>query len=438
MKPLFDAVAIILSISLFFNVAIAGEKPERIDGIAALVNDEVITDSEVNQELERITLELKGKGLPLPRNSELRRQVINQLVDKRLQLQLARQIGIKVDDETLNQAIEKIAEINKLSVPDFKEVLKDEGMTFKQFRNRIRSEITLRRLRQQQIVSQILITDQDVDNFLIKLRRQGQATDEYHIAHILVPIPEAAGEDIIRQARAQAEDIYHRLTNGGEDFARLAISSSRGEQALEGGDLGWRKLGELPSLFADQVIEMKPGSISSPLRSSRGFHLIKLLDHRSGEQHMITQTLARHILIKPNALVDDAQTRSRVMALRKQIVAGKRTFEAVALTESEDKVSASKGGDLGWVDPGIMVPEFEKAMNELEKGALSQPIRTPFGWHLIQVLDRRTIDKTLEFNRAQAREQLHRREAERNFDSWLRQRRGEAYIEIRNQDANTL
>lgn len=401
-----------------------------IDGVAAIVNDEVITQSELDDELERVRAQLRQKALPIPASSDLDKQVLEELIVSRLQLQLAQTNGITVDDETLDKAIENIAEMNNLSLARFKEVLSNDGLDFNKFRERIRKEIIIRRLRQQQIDSQILITDQEVDAFLNDLRRQGVASDEYDVAHILIPVGEAAGPEEHRAAEKKAEDIHTRLENGA-DFAELAISSSGGEQALEGGDLGWRKLGELPSLFADQIVDMKPGDISGVLRSSRGFHIIKLLDHRAGEKHMVKQTLARHILIRPNALADELQTKEKLQDIRQRILDKKLDFETTARTLSEDKASAAQGGDLGWVDPGIMVPEFEEAMNALKKGDISEPVKSGFGWHLIQVLDRREVDDTTEFNRAQAREQLTRRESDNRYSSWLHQLRSEAYVDIR-------
>jgi len=425
-------IALFLSLvaGLSCDAALADDSATHIDGIAAIVNDEVITESELDRELDRVRLQLQQKGLPSPSSTDLGKRVLEELIGTRLQLQLAKLNGISVTDETLDKAIENIAKMNKLSIDRFKEVLKKDGIQFQQFRERIRTEIIIRRLRQQQVDSQILITDQEIDSFVNELRRQGVASDEYDVAHILVPIPEAATQAERQEAEQKAEDIHARLEKGG-DFAELAIGSSGGEQALEGGDLGWRKLGELPTLFADQVIDMQPGSISGILRSSRGFHIIKLLVHRVGEKHMISQTLARHILIRPNALSDELQTREKLESVRQRILDKQIDFETAARTLSEDKGSAAQGGDLGWVEPGVMVPEFEAAMNKLAKGEISEPVKSTFGWHLIEVLDRRKIDDTDEFNRAQAREQLQRRESESRYSSWLRQIRSEAYVDIR-------
>jgi len=393
-------IALFLSLvaGLSCDAALADDSATHIDGIAAIVNDEVITESELDRELDRVRLQLQQKGLPSPSSTDLGKRVLEELIGTRLQLQLAKLNGISVTDETLDKAIENIAKMNKLSIDRFKEVLKKDGIQFQQFRERIRTEIIIRRLRQQQVDSQILITDQEIDSFVNELRRQGVASDEYDVAHILVPIPEAATQAERQEAEQKAEDIHARLEKGG-DFAELAIGSSGGEQALEGGDLGWRKLGELPTLFADQVIDMQPGSISGILRSSRGFHIIKLLGHRVGEKHMISQTLARHILIRPNALSDELQTREKLESVRQRILDKQIDFETAARTLSEDKGSAAQGGDLGWVEPGVMVPEFEAAMNKLAKGEISEPVKSTFGWHLIEVLDRRKIDDTDEFNR---------------------------------------
>ena len=348
------------------------------------------------------------------------------------QLQLAARSGIQVDDDTLNRTISTVAAQNKLTLSEFRNVLERDGVDFAQFREEMRDEITLRKLRQRQVDSRITVTNQEIDNLLATQKRQGNISDEYRIGHILIALPEAATPKQIQAAREKAQTVLSELRHGA-DFGKTAITFSDGQQALDGGDLGWRRAGELPTMFSDVVLQLKVGEISDLIRSSSGFHIIKLLGHRGGDRHITTQTHARHILIRPNELITDDDARRKLEEIRNRIEHGEK-FAAMAEAYSDDKANSGNGGDLGWVNPGDMDPDFEAAMDALQPNQLSQPVRTRFGWHLIEVLGRRNQDITEEFERTKAREQIYQRKIEEESMNWLRRLRDEAYVEIRPED----
>ncbi|MFQ5488475.1 MAG: peptidylprolyl isomerase, partial [Gammaproteobacteria bacterium] len=329
----------------------------------------------------------------------------------------------------LNKTIGNIAAQNKLTLSQFRDVLEKDGFSFTRFREEMRQEIIIRRLLQRQVESRISVTEQEVDNFLVNQKTQGKAHDEYHLGHILIALPEAASPAEIRQARERAQKILEELRRG-RDFSETAIAVSDGQQALKGGDLSWRQAGELPTLFVDVVRDMKVGDVSDLIRSPSGFHIIKLLEHRSGQRHLVTQSHARHILIRPDGLTSEEQALETAHELRRRILAGE-DFAQLAREYSDDKASAVDGGDLGWVSPGQMVSEFEQALAKLEPGLISEPVKSGFGWHLIQVLERRQHDDTDEFTRNQARKQIFQRKAEEAQSNWLRRLRDEAYVEYR-------
>lgn len=403
--------------------------PQAIDRIVAIVDNDVITESELNDRIETVKLQLRRQGMQMPSGATLQKQILERAVLEQIQLQLAESNGIRIDDETLNQAISGIASQNNMTLEEFRNALQNDGFDFVKFREDIRKEITLRRLRQQYVDSRINITEQEVDSFLATQRRQGNGSDEYHIGHILVALPEAATPEQIQLAQAHAEELMNQL-KAGADFRQIAISSSDGQQALNGGDLGWRKAGELPTLFAELVPNMKTGEISNLTRSPSGFHIIKLFDHRTSQQHIVTQTQARHILVRLSALTTDEKAKEILTEAKQRIVAGE-DFATVARNISEDKATASSGGDLGWVEPGQMIPDFEAAMDKLSPGEISDPVKTRFGWHLIQVQERREYDDTEEFTRDKARDAIYQRRIEEGTDEWLRRLRDEAYVEYR-------
>ncbi len=403
-----------------------------LDRIIAVVNEDVIMHSELRNKLRAITSQLTEQNAQLPPRDILEKQVLEQLILNKLQLQFAANTGILVDDETLNRAISNIATENKLNLSQFREILERDGYSYEAFREDIRNEIIISRLKQRQVDNRIAVTDREIDNFLVTEEFQGGTETEYRLSHILINIPEESTQEETEQARLVAEKVLEDLANG-EDFAMLARAISDGQQAQEGGDLGWRKAGDIPSLFAGQVSTLKEGEVSELIQNPSGFHIIKLTGMRSGDKYMVTQTRARHILIRPNELVTDDDAKNRLAQLKLRLEGGDN-FEELARSHSEDPGSAVNGGDLGWTNPGDMVPEFENEMDQLEPGEISNPFKTPFGWHIVQVLERRQHDNTEDLKRARAREIIRARKIEEAQQNWLRGLRDEAYVEYRLDD----
>ena len=421
----------LITLLIFPAVAVvhATTTPVELDRIVAVVNDDIVTQTELEKELAAIKLQLRQQNIRMPSDDTLRRQVLERLVINQIQLQMAEANGIRVDDETLNNTISNIASQNNLSLSGFRDALEQEGLDFGEFRENIRKEIIIRRITQRNVDNRINVSEQEIDNFIANQKIQGNADDEYRLGHILIGVPETADPEEIRERKQKAQQILEQLRNGA-DFSQIAVSVSEGQQALEGGDLGWRKAGELPSLFAEIVPSMQVGDISDPIRSSSGFHIIKLLDYRGARPHIVTQTQARHILIKPDELTSDKDARNLLADIKQQLKNGEN-FAKLAMKYSDDKASASAGGDLGWVTPGKMVPDFEKVMDKLKVGEISDPFKTRFGWHIVQVEDRRQMDDTEAFTRSRIRELLFQRKVEEEQMNWLRRIRDEAYVEYR-------
>jgi len=344
-------------------------------------------------------------------------------------LQLAASTGVVVDDETLNQTINRIAEQNKVSLAQFRDILERDGFSYERFREDIRDEITISRLKQRHVDNRITVTDGEIDNFLATEQHQGGAENEYRLSHILIATPDEATAEEKTQARMVAGKVLENLANG-EDFAKLASTLSAGQQAEQGGDLGWRKASEIPSLFADIVDHMKEGEISKVIESPGGFHIIKLTGLRTSDKHIVKQTKARHILMRTNELLTDDDVIKKLKQLKTRISAGE-DFAALAKSHSEDAGSAVNGGDLGWINPGKMVPEFEEQLQQLQPGEISEPFKTQFGWHIVQVLERREHDNAEDLQRDKAREIIRQKKIVEAEQNWLRQLRDEAYIEYR-------
>jgi peptidyl-prolyl cis-trans isomerase SurA len=351
------------------------------------------------------------------------------MILKRLQLQEAKKLGIGVDEATLNEAVGNIAARNGMSVEELQGTLESSGIRFEDFREDTRMQILTARLQSQEVMKGIDVTDQEIDRFLERESSSLIERTEVRLSHILIAVPEGAPQADVDKAQREAEDLVKRL-RGGADFAQIAVSNSDGRQALEGGDLGWFSMGEVPSLVQDLAQTMAKGEVSDPLRSPSGFHIVKLTDVKGSGPEIITQTNARHILIRTNELISDDDARIRLSQLRMRIVGGD-DFATLARSHSDDTGTALRGGDLGWVNPGDTVPEFEQAMNALEPGQISQPFQSPFGWHIVQVVERKRQDTTEELMRLKAREAIKERKADEAVDLWLRRLRDEAYVEMR-------
>ena len=405
-------------------------KGELLDRVVAVVNDDVITELELDAEVEMIKAQLRAQNTRLPPDDVLRRQILDRMVLRRIQLQLAQKAHITVDDETLNRTLESIARQNGLSLLEFRDVLERQGMPYQRFRENLREEITINRLQKRQVHDRINITPQEVDAYLANRALQTGTQYEYKLGHILISVPEAASPEAITRARKKAEKVVAEL-RAGADFAETAVAVSDGRQALEGGSLGWREASALPTLFADWVKNREVGAISDPIRSPSGFHIIKLEDKRSNTPKLlVTQTHVRHILISANKAGSSERARQKVEDLKLRIESGE-DFGELARANSDDPGSGAQGGDLGWVNPGTMVKPFEETMQRLPVGKLSEPVQTRFGWHIVEVLGRREQDRSDEMQRQKARQAIRESKLEPAMQAWLRRLRDEAYVEIR-------
>lgn len=418
----------LLIFSLSLNPAIA-EEIVPLDNIVAVVNDDVITQLELKQEFRDVVRNLKKKGAKLPPANVLGKQVLDRMILDRIQMDMARRTGIKIDDTTLSRAITRIAAQNNMSISEFREQLALQGVDFRRFQDQIKKQIILKRLLQRNVINKVTVSDQEIKNFLFNIEKQGGLEQAYHLRHILIATPEGASPEVIQKAEKKALKIVKELRSG-KDFSAMALSVSDGQNALEGGDLGWRKAGELPSIFSEVVSKMKKGEISNPVRSPSGFHIIELVDAKGGRSHVVTQTHARHILIKPSIIDDNERVIERLRQIRQRIINGE-DFATMAKAYSEDTSSATKGGDLGWFKEGTMVPEFEAELKTLQPGEISDVVRTNFGYHIIEVLGRRTHDDADEMIKAKAREILTQRKITEKKESFYRRIRDEAYVDIR-------
>lgn len=400
-----------------------------LDRIVAVVNNEVILDSELVEMEQTVRQQLRQRDAAIPSSEILRRQVLERLIMQRLQIQRAEMSGIRVADDALNAAIRQIAENNNLTLRQFRDALESDGYDFTEFRETIREEMVINRLRKSEVEDSIVVSEREVDNFLATQNLQGDSEQAFRLLHILVGIPDAPTPEQVQAAEEKLAEIQDLLEQGA-DFAEVAAGYSDGQNALEGGELGWRKQAELPTLFASAVPNLAVGEVSDVIRSGSGFHLVKLAEKRSEETHLVKQTKASHILLKTNELITDDAAESRLNQLRERILNGE-DFAELARAHSEDTGSAIEGGSLGWASPGVMVPEFEEVMNSLAEGEMSEVFKSRFGWHLIKVEERREQNMADEFNRNKAREQLKQRKIEEDLESWLRAMRDEAYIEYR-------
>jgi peptidyl-prolyl cis-trans isomerase SurA len=411
----------------------AKPKPRQIitlDRIVAVVNDSVITRNDLAERVNRAEAQLRRQDTVAPPRADLEKQILERMITDRAVLHFARENGLRIDDLELDRAIDRIAQENQMITAQLRVVLEKDGVPFAKFREDIRTEIVLARLREREVNDKIVVTDNEIDNLLAAAAKQGAGgNDEFNISHILVRVPENATPELIQARQARAEQALTQLKTG-TNFAQVAASFSEAPDALQGGSMGWRDTARLPALFAEALQGMKAGDLSRILRSPNGFHIVKLVERRGGQQAiMVQQTRARHILIKVSEVVSEGDGRNRMRNLKERLD-NKGDFVQLARANSED-TSASKGGDLGWISPGDTVPEFERAMDALKPNEISEPVRSPFGWHLIQVLERRNADMTNERKRLAARQTLRERKGEEAFQEWLRRTRDLAYVEIR-------
>jgi len=399
-----------------------------LERIVAIVNDGVVLQSELEDRMGQIDANMRARGVaPLPRD-QMQDQVLERLIIMETQHQRAERLGIEVDDDTLNRMLTNVAERNGIAFGDLPQALAQQGIDYARYREESRREMQIEQLRARDVYSRINITQSEIDAYLRKMSGRDESM-EYHLFHILVSMPASASNEQIDEARKRAIELRQRATQG-EDFSRLAVAYSAGSQALQGGDLGWRKLSAVPTLFVDAVLRMQAGDISDPIPSASGFHLVRLDATRGAERVVITQRHVRHILIAPNEVLPDAVAYDKILALRTRILAGE-DFASIAREESDDHTSANNGGDLGWTAPNSYTGPFEQALSELKPGDISDPVHTEYGWHLIELLETREHDNTEEQQRELAYQELRKQKAESETDRWERQLRDEAYVEIR-------
>lgn len=423
----------LLALAGLSGTTVHAASTREVDRIVAVVNDEVITLYELKSRVAQAERQLKAQKVELPPADIMEKQMLERMITDRVQLQMAKETSLRVDDLTLERAITRIADSNRLSLADFRSALEKDGVSWSKFREEIRNEMTVVRLREREVDSRVQVSDAEIDNFLASGQKPGAGSEQFLVSHILLRAPDQAGPEQLQRLQARAEEVLAQL-NKGADFAQLAASYSDAPDALSGGSLGWRGPDRMPTLFAETVAQMQPGQLSGVIRSPAGMHIVKLVDRKGGSliDQKLQQTHARHILIKTTELVSDAEARRRLVAIKERIDHG-TDFAELARLNSGD-LSAAKGGDLGWVYPGDTVPEFERAMDALKPGQVSEPVQSPFGWHLIQVIERRVDDVSDERKRLLARQALRERKAEESYEDWVRQQRDRAYVEYRLED----
>ena len=418
---------IILFLTQSFSLAYS-----PLDHIVAVVNEDVIMKSELENKIYTINEKMKEQGANAPPESILKRQVLNNLIQNRIQLQLATMIGIKVNDENLNQTISNIAAESQITLEQFREILEKDGYNYEQFREDVRNQITLTQLRKRQVTNRIIVSEKEIDNFLTNDNSQGIFQTEIRLSHILFSLSETATEDEITQTEQMASEVRDELLMGA-DFAKIASTVSDSGNAKAGGDLGWRKIDTIPTLFTDYIPNMKVGDISELIRSPSGFHIIKISDLKDMEENIVEQTHARHILVKINELRTDKQANEKLLQLKLRIDNGD-DFSLLAKGNSDDAMSAIANGDLGWSIPGELVPEFQRVLDGLEINETSEPFKSRFGWHIAQVLERRNHDNTESIKRARARKVIGDRKLNEALQNWNRELLDEAYVEYRLDD----
>ena len=398
-----------------------------LDRVVAIVNDGVISQSDLDEQTAMIVDRLKEQKTQLPPDDVLRKQVLERLIMQEIQLQRADRIGLKITDEQVNAQLADLAQRNGIPLSQLPTTLAQQGVDYAGLRDNFRKEMTLQALRQRDVLGKINVTPRELEQFIERLKKLPSETDEYNVSHILIAIPQDATQARVDELSKLAQDIYDRSKN--EDFGRLAVAYSNSQTALEGGALGWRKGPELPTVLAEVVAGMKAGDVSKPIATPNGFHLFKLNDIRSTEGSRIEdQVHARHILLRPNALQDDATVKQKLEGIREKVLKGE-DFAAFASSMSEDSGSAVNGGDLGWSGPGTFVPEFESTLAGLKDNEISEPFHTQFGWHIVQVLGRRQFDTTEESLRQRAFRQLRESKADEETELWLRRLRDEAFVD---------
>jgi peptidyl-prolyl cis-trans isomerase SurA len=434
MRKVFQLCAIVVAQMLLLSPSHAQTRDisvhgEMLDRIAAVVNDGLVLKSELDDQMVSVEKRLQEQKVELPSQSVLQQQVLDRLVLQEIQMQRAKHVGLTITDEQLNGALQEIAARNKIPFDQLPTALSAQGVDYKVYRESMRKELTLSTLRQRDVIAHINVSPHELEQYMARAQNAA-ANDEFNVSHILLSLPAAATPQQLEDISHKAQDVASRAGKG-EDFGQLAIASSNSQTALDGGQLGWRKGAQLPQFILDLVVKMKPGEVSAPVRTPSGYHIVKLNERRSGEAPVIINQLhVRHILMKPNELDDDATVREKLAKLRERILKGE-DFAGIASTTSEDPGSAPDGGDLGWSGPGTFVPEFDKAIADLQPNDISEPFKTRYGWHIVQMLGTRTYDSTDDVRRQKAFAAIRESKADEETELWLRRLKDDAFIETK-------
>ncbi|PJI48400.1 MAG: molecular chaperone SurA [Pseudomonas sp.] len=400
-----------------------------LDRVVAIVDNDVVMQSQLDQRLREVRATIQKRGAPLPPEHVLTQQVLERLIIENIQLQIGDRSGVRITDEELNQAMGTIAQRNNMSLDQFRAALSHDGLSYDEAREQVRREMIISRVRQRRVAERIQVSEQEVQNFLASDLGKIQLSEEYRLANILIPVPDSASPETVQAAARQAQEMYQQLKQGA-DFGQLAVSRSAGDNALEGGEIGWRKAAQLPSPFDSMVGSLAVGDVTEPVRTPGGFIIIKLEEKRGGSKMLRDEVHVRHILLKPSEIRSEEETQRLAEKLYERIQAGE-SFSELAKKFSEDPGSKLNGGDLNWVDPESLVPEFREVMNNAPQGQVTKPFRSPFGWHVLEVLGRRATDSSDKFREQQAAQTLRARKYDEELQAWLRQIRDEAYVEIK-------
>ncbi len=419
----------LLGVLLVAAAGLAHSTPKDLDYIVAIVDDDVVLATELVSRLGSVRKQMAAAGMPIPPDDVLFNQMLERLIMENIQLQMGQRAGVRIDDETLTNTIEGIAKQNKMELAQFTQALARDGMSYSEFRDEVRRELIVQRVQRNRVNSRVYLSDEEIDAFLASPLGKRTLSDEYRVGHILLSVAADAQPAAVAQAEREADSIYEQL-KAGADFREMAIAHSSDSRALEGGDRGWRKAGELPSLFAEQVFALEVGQTAAPIRSGSGFHIVQLLEKRGAGTEVVEQTLVRHILVKPSEIRSEADTEALIKDIHRRLLAGE-DFGALARLYSDDPGSALAGGDLGWAEPEKFVPEFADVLRETQIGKISEPFHTNFGWHVIEVMERRQHDMSEDARRNLAIRVLHNRRYEEELQEWLKEIRDEAYVEMK-------
>lgn len=423
----FNQLFCILGASLVLNVAQAAET--KVDGVAAIVNNGVVLQSEVKEMVDRVKKGAEKQGQTLPSDKVLRVQALERLIGNSLQLQMAKRMGLQITDQQLDQTIENIAKDQNMTVEQFRQQAMAEEGNYEQFRERLREEITVGEVMRANVQRRIYVSPQEVDSLMKIMDEQGVSNEQYNLGHILISVPSDPTAEQINEAEERAKNVVELLKKG-NDFKKIAVASSSAGNALEGGDMGYMNINEMPTLFADAVRGKKKSDLIGPLRSGAGFHILTIFDIKGANVVEFEEVHARHVLIKPSIILSDEKAQKMLSDFTAQLAAGKADFATFAKEHSEDPGSRLKGGDLGWMDPSAFVPEFRDTLKRLNKGEISKPFASQFGWHVVQLLDRRTVDATAEKKREQVTRMLYNRRYNEESANFVRELRDEAYVEV--------